>query len=123
MSDFHIPSEEVIIENESYRITAFLGTKSVNLCGKVMKIVGPSLSEFFNETDDNVSKAVRMFAMSLGDQELAPLIKELLSGVTKDGKPVNLDRDFIGDKFAHIPQLLVKVCMFNWGSAFRSFTI
>jgi hypothetical protein len=123
MSEFTIPSKEVTIGDVDYRVLAFLGTKSVTLVGKVMKIVGPSISEFFNETEDATTNAIKVFSQSLGDQDLAPIVKELLAGVTKEGKAVNLDRDFIGENFAHLPKLLVEVCMFNWGSAFREISI
>lgn len=75
----NLPSKEVIIgtddNQETYRITAFTGTKSINLCGKVVKIVGPSLSEFFKEDEDTVTSAVRVFSESLGNEELAPIVK------------------------------------------------
>lgn len=123
MSDVNIPSKEVVIGDTTYRIQAFLGSKSVTLCGKVMKIVGPSISEFFNEGEDNVVKAVKVFAQSIGDDSLTPIVKEMLTSVTKDGKPINLDLDFLGDKFGHLPKLLVEVSLFNWGSMFREIEI
>jgi hypothetical protein len=122
-----IPSKEEIIgkdENQvTYRITAFTGIKSINLCGKVVKMVGPSVSEFFNESEDSLTNAVKVFSQSLGDEDLAPLIKEMLSGVTIEGRPVNIDFDFIGPKFSHLPKLLVSVAMFNWGDMFREIEI
>lgn len=123
----NIPSKEEIIgsdENQvTYRITAFTGIKSINLCGKVIKMIGPSISEFFQESDDNITNAVRVFSQSLGNEELAPIIKEMLSGVTIEGRPINLDYDFLGPKFAHLPKLLVAVAMFNWGDMFREITL
>lgn len=126
MSDFQVPSKEVTIDDTTYHVSAFLGTKSIKLCGKVMKIVGPSLSEFFKDSADEdaaVGAAVAVFSRSIGDEDITPVVKELLTNVSKNGKPLNIDFDFMGDNFAHLPKLLVEVSLFNWGSVFQSLKV
>lgn len=125
MSIKEIPSKEVTIGDVTYKIDAFLGTKSIKLSTKVLKIVGPSLSEFFKEgsEDDSIGAAVRVFSASLGDDDVTPIVKELLANVTKNGQPLNIDWDFMGDQFSHLPKLLVEVSLFNWGSVFQGFAV
>ena len=120
----NIPSKEVVIGETTYRVHAFIGSKYINLYSKVMNIVGPSISEFFKEDDeDAIVKAVKTLTMSLGDTEITPIIKEMLAQTFKDDKPLNIDYDFLGENFAHLPKLLIEIALFNWGSMFREVQI
>ncbi len=119
---FRFKSATQQISGDEWTVTAFTGTKGIDLGIQLLSLLGDSIFELLTKQDktidDNELKAAfkPLFA-NLEKQNVSQLIKELLSNTLKNSKPINFDLDFSAN-YKTLMQVLTFVIKTNYADFF-----
>ncbi len=121
-----IEDKLVEINGEEFRIQPFPAFKGLVILKKLTKIVGPSMTSLLSNNDgeaqdvdlSNMDKAVSLLVEHFDGDGVESLIKELIASVTKDGKALSFNLEFMTD-YGKLLKLVMEVVKFNYSSVFQ----
>lgn len=117
-----IQQKEITLDGDTYMITQFPATKGIKILKQIVKLVGPSFAELSKASEgkaeaDVVSVALDKLFDNLDEVDVEALVKELVSGASKNSVSVNFDMEFAG-KYEKLFKLVREIVEFNYGSVF-----
>lgn len=120
-------SSTEIIDGITYQATQFSASKGLRMVHRVGKILGPSLSQLSGMKQDELEAdklgaAIQALFSNCTELEFQQTVKELLEGVTRDGKPINFDIDFSGE-LMHLFKVLMFVFKVQFGNFFSGISV
>lgn len=114
------------IGDNAYETTLFTTTTSIRNFKRLIKVVGPSISVILEgqselSLDDRgpLTKAISLLADNIDKEDVAALLKDLISTTTRNGQPINFDLDFMG-KLGELFKVIVFVAKENYGGFFEA---
>lgn len=114
-----ITSKIVTVGDVEYTVQAFAASKGLRIFQKLAKVIGPAFKSLANASDEGeaASVAISSLLSSLDDVELDVLMKDLLSGVYRNGTAINFETEFMANAGVMV-KLAQEVVNLNWGSLF-----
>lgn len=110
------------INHEEWTVTAFTGTKGIDLGIQLLSLLGDSIFELLTKPDKTVDdielkSAFKPLFANLEKHNVSQFIKELLSNTLKNSKPINFDMDFSAN-YKTLMQVLAFVIKTNYADFF-----
>lgn len=121
-----IEDKVVTIGTDEFRIQPFPAFRGLTILKKLTKIIGPSMTKLMSNVSpdgsevesDNLEKAIELLVENFDGDGVETLIKEMIGSVTKNGKPISFDLEFMAD-YGKLLKLVVEVIKLNYGSVFQ----
>lgn len=112
----------VNINDTSYIINAFVGTKGFKLLAKVTKYSAPVIAQLAEQEEterENIDIGSILQGLFFeGTDEFVNLVFELVSDVEKDGSKINIDKEFKQNYMALL-ELALEVIKLNYSDVFQ----
>jgi len=121
-STFRYKNATQQINGDEWTVTAFTGTKGIDLGIQLLSLLGDSIFELLTKQDktidDNELKsAFKPLFANLKEHNVSQFIKELLSNTLKNGKAINFDIDFSAN-YKTLMQVLAFIIKTNYADFF-----
>ena len=120
MSNYH-KQKIVHVGDETYIINPFLTTKGLRIKAKLVKYLGTSLSAALAASDDeddtSIIELIADVFTEMTEDQYVELIREILSGVTKNGVLIDFDKEFALN-YSNLFKLVKEVLEYNYSDLF-----
>lgn len=123
-----IETFEKQINGSNYSVTQLPARRALKLQAKLLKLLGPAMSEIFLAAAKDISRAdlaipnaIRILANDIDDKTFDAFVMEMLQGVRKDGIELNektVDLEFAGN-LNELFLVLQYVLEVNYGDFFQ----
>lgn len=108
----------VHIGDTSYLISPFLTSKGLRIKAKIIKYCGSSLAQAMGAEDEStILELIATVFTDMSEDQYVELIKEILSGVTKNNMPVDFENEFQLN-YGNLFKLIKEVLEFNYRDVF-----
>ncbi len=113
-----ITQKQVTIDGINYTLSAFPATRGLRIMKELTKLVGPSFAAWA-KGEDGIAGVVTKLVENLDAVNVETLVKEIVSGATKDNMSINFDIEFAGN-YMVLFKLVKEVIEFNFGGVFTN---
>lgn len=116
-----ITRKTVEFDGTEYEIQAFVATKGIRIFKTLAKLIGPSFKALSEAKDEEAAASLAIVALldSMDDVAVDELMKQLMSGVTKNKAELNFETEFMAN-YGLLIKLAQEVVNLNWGSLFSA---
>lgn len=115
-----VTRKTVEFNGTEYAIQAFVATKGIRIFTVLSKLIGPAFKALSEAKDEDAASNLAVSALleSMDDVAVDDLMKQLMSGVTKNKEELNFDIEFMAN-YGLLVNLAKEVVSLNWGSLFN----
>lgn len=108
----------VHLGDDTYLINPFLTTKGLRIKAKLIKYFGESLSKATESEDEStIIELIASIFTEIPEDEYVELIREIMSGVTKNNMAIDFEREF-SLNYLNLFKLVKEVLEFNYRDLF-----